>query len=499
MKHSTLFTIIFAALTSATAQAQIDDFDEFKNALTADFDEFTNTQQREFDEFRQKCNEEFANFMRAPWKDIKVTPKKPKPKEEVVPPVVYDKTKPITIISTPRPIREVIKPQPPKPQPMPIKPIEELPVVGKPRYPTLAFSYFGTDGKVRFLEENKLRLNGISENDIADAWMKLSGEGYINLLHDCLKIREEKHLCDWAYLMMLQEMAQAVCGANSNEATLLTAYACCQSGYKVRLARAGEKLRMLYACDYDIYDIDFFYLDGEKYYPLGNEVERLHICEAKFPQEKSMSLQVPQTPLLDWNPGEARTLQSEEYPDMRVQLACNKNSIDFYATYPSSEVGDNFMTRWAMYANTPFEKGISESLYPQLRAQIKGVSEKEAVERLLNWVQTSLIYEYDDKVWGGDRAFFPEESLFYPYADCEDRSILFTRIVRDLLGLKCVLVYYPGHLASAVCIPGDVAGDFLEIDGNRYFICDPTYIGAGIGMTMTAVQGLKTTVIELED
>ena len=34
--------------------------------------------------------------------------------------------------------------------------------------------------------------------------------------------------------------------------------------------------------------------------------------------------------------------------------------------------------------------------------------------------------------------------------NCEDRAILFTRIVRDLLGLKFILIYYPGHLASAV-------------------------------------------------
>jgi hypothetical protein len=49
-----------------------------------------------------------------------------------------------------------------------------------------------------------------------------------------------------------------------------------------------------------------------------------------------------------------------------------------------------------------------------LREHIKGYSEKEAVERLLNWVQTAFVYEYDDKVWGHDRAFFAEESLYYP-------------------------------------------------------------------------------------
>lgn len=54
---------------------------------------------------------------------------------------------------------------------------------------------------------------------------------------------------------------------------------------------------------------------------------------------------------------------------------------------------------------------------------------------ILNWVQTGSEYEYDDKVWRHDRAFFAEETLYYPYCDCEDRSILFSRFVRDLLGL----------------------------------------------------------------
>lgn len=32
-------------------------------------------------------------------------------------------------------------------------------------------------------------------------------------------------------------------------------------------------------------------------------------------------------------------------------------------------------------------------------------SQYEAVSRLLNFVQTAFVYEYDDKVWGCDRAF----------------------------------------------------------------------------------------------
>ena len=72
-------------------------------------------------------------------------------------------------------------------------------------------------------------------------------------------------------------------------------------------------------------------------------------------------------------------------------------------------VNNNFITRWAMYANTPMEQTVKDGLYPELRELLRGKSELSAVERLLNWVQTAFAYEYDDKVWGGDRAFFAEE------------------------------------------------------------------------------------------
>ena len=120
------------------------------------------------------------------------------------------------------------------------------------------------------------------------------------------------------------------------------------------------------------------------------------------------------------------------------------------------------------------------------------------MERLLNWVQTAFVYEYDDKVWGDDRAFFPEETLYYPYCDCEDRSILLSRLVRDLLGLKAILIYYPGHLAMAVGFTEDVKGDYILLQGKKYVVCDPTYIGAPVGVTMEGMDNETAKVILLD-
>lgn len=183
---------------------------------------------------------------------------------------------------------------------------------------------------------------------------------------------------------------------------------------------------------------------------------------------------------------------------MSFSVNVNKNLIDFYNTYPTSTINGDFMTRWAMYANTPMEKEVVDKIYPDMRKRISGLTQLEAVNKILNWVQTAFVYEYDDKVWGGDRAFFAEETLYYPYCDCEDRSILFTRLVRDLLGLKCILIYYPGHLASAVCFTGNVNGDYIVLDGQHFIVCDPTYIGASVGMTMPNMDNEKASVILLD-
>lgn len=216
-----------------------------------------------------------------------------------------------------------------------------------------------------------------------------------------------------------------------------------------------------------------------------------------MPDEKPLSLLIMETPKLSYSKTEVRTLQSKRYPEMRVQTSVNKNLIKFYDAYPISELGSNFMTRWAMYANTPIEAEAKKTLYPTLREKIKGMSEKEAVERLLNFVQTAFVYEFDDKVWGHDRAFFAEETLYYPYCDCEDRSILFSRLVRDLLGLDVILVYYPGHLATAVCFKSNTDGDYIMLNGKKFVVCDPTYIGAPVGLTMPDMDNKEAKVILL--
>ena len=234
-----------------------------------------------------------------------------------------------------------------------------------------------------------------------------------------------------------------------------------------------------------------------KYYPLDNKSSNIKICNAVFKGETPLSLYIPKAQKFGEDMSEKRLIKSSRYPNIKASVTVNKNLIDFYNNFPSSAIGGNPLSRWAIYANTPFDTVSSSSLYSQLNSNLSSISKLDAVEILLNWVQTGFEYEYDDIVWGHDRAFFAEETLFYPYADCEDRSILFSHLIRELLGLDVALVYYPGHLATAVCFNEDVQGDALMINGRKFIVRDPTYIGAPVGVQMPDLEYDKAQAIVL--
>lgn len=481
-----------ALLLAIMASVAIASFSQ--NDAREEYEKFRRQMIGKYDDFRSEANKRYAEFLRLAWEEYKQKPAIPKPKDEKRPPVVMpekDKGKPVE--DKPVTIDGVVTPPAPQPQPKPVAPIREQP---QPEDKTVTFLFYNTECKVRFPDKALFSLAKCDKNALADAWEKLSESDYNNTIRDCLELRDKLQLCDWAYINMLKTMSEA-CLGETNEAALLAAYIYCQSGYDMRLGITGGKVCLLYASRYIIYDMGYYSVDGKHYYPFEKSGDAMYICDASFPDEKPLDLSIPRAMSLTYAKTTERTIQSKRYPEMNATVSTNRNLIDFYNTYPSSMTDNDFMTRWAFYANTPMEGKTREKLYGDITPKLEGLGTKDAVEKLLNFVQTGFVYEFDDKVWGGDRAFFAEETLFYPYCDCEDRSILFSRLVRDLLGLKVVLVYYPGHLATAVRFDEDVNGDYLTVGGDKYVVCDPTYIGAPVGRTMPGMDNKSAKVIML--
>lgn len=521
--------------------AQQSSFDKFKQQQQDKFNTFKKDKQAEYDEFRRKQNEEYAEFMRRAWKQF--DPHKPDMpiQEKEVPPVIYnepqpddktkpqpdDKTKPQPDDKSSKPIKAptpaplepddnpiAVKPKvavlpKPTPAPKPIAPVKPKEEIKSKRE---SISYYGSLMSMAFPIDDNLKLRKLEENAIADCWKVLSDSKYDIAIKTAMDMRKANSLCDWAFMDCLRLITEKHYG-NTNEAVLMQAFVLSQAGYCLRLAMDDNRLYMLVSSKFNIFALSYFTVDNIRFYNITRALQNaangkvninksddaplpLHICESKYGKEQSLSLQMAQMPKFGEEPTPKRTLSSKK--GVTAAVSVNKNLIDFLNIYPQSYFDNNFTTRWAAYANTPLPANVRNALYPTLKKTIEGMPEKDAVDILLNWVQTAFTYGYDDKIWGGDRAFFAIETLHYPYSDCEDRAILFSRLVRDLVGLDVVLLYYPGHLATAVGFNDNVKGDYLTYSNKKYVVCDPTFLGAGVGRTMTGMNNKEAQVIVLK-
>ena len=536
-----LLLLALLCVNGVSAQDDEDPRESFKKARAQ--------MQKDYDDFRKQALAEYSEFVRQAWKKFNAEPAVPAPKEEEILPqlapgadqetaswfgkqmaklgnLFKSKNRKVPDVLQPKPepqakkkveekkpvemtVQEVIKPEPVTPQPEPLAEVKEE-TFRQNNY--MKFDVFGTECKVRIGENCRFKLKDVSSDAVADVIAEeFPKPQYDNMLYDCLQERKRHDFSDWAYYQMLLVLTRKFYGEGTNEAVLAQAFLYSQSGYKMRLAHDDSHLYMLAATRNFIYNKLFFSLDGDWYFMLdGKQSEQLRICQASFPKESSLSLQISAAQRLAMNPSNERTLTSRKNPDFSFTIHSNKNYIDFLGTYPSSTVNNNFMTRWSMYANCPLDENIREQLYPQMKAKLQGKTELQQVQELLWWMHGNVdlegviqdancfLYRYDEDVWGIDRAFFGEETLFYPYCDCEDRSILLSHFVRDVVGLDVVLVYYPGHLAMAVHFNEPVEGDYVMCDGRKFVIVDPTYIGSRVGETMPMVANEPTTVILLQ-
>jgi len=361
------------------------------------------------------------------------------------------------------------------------------------------FDFFGSHIAIAIDDDCRFKLESNDNQGVAKAVGALSkNDKYNVVLKDCLNAREKLKLNDWAYYSMLIKLGETFFGEKCNEATLLSAYLYCMSGYQMRFAfdRSTRKLLILVACDQLVSGAPYCRYDGVKFFIFSNEANsgsiELEWCTYALPKEKAMSLWMKDEPQFA---DDARLVKHRPYQAAQpVAYKVNKNLIDFYDTYPVPSTDGDEYSRWIYYAQTPMSENAQATVYPELRKQLAGKSTFEQLRTIMYFIE-GYRYGYDDEVWGHDRAFFPDETLFYPMSDCEDHAILLSRLVRDLMGLPTALVYYPGHLAAAVCVDEDIPGDYLVTGNTKYLVCDPTIYYGDPGKTMTQMMGKPAKLI----
>lgn len=443
----------------------------------------------------------------------KPTPKpQPQPKPTPKPTVIVAKQNTPTIIGGNTPKAEPEKPQatPDKPQPVapkaepttPAKP-QATPVKPQPKpkakpavqsslqkefYPSVAINYCNTKLYIDASMKGVINITSSQECAIADGYEALCRSNYKPLIANCQQAQKDFRLNDWGVFLFVKTAAEALCN-DENSCIVMQQFLLNELGYRAKMARRGDRNQLLLfvATDCMVYGHPYFTKEGLNYYNInGTEACTFYMCNQDSKKAKTpVAMRLNNVPAL--NNGVVSRQRTNKAGNVSVNVNVPKALMDFYASMPQCDYG--------VYAKAPVVGSLAQEVLGTLRPLVQGKSEVDAANLLLNFVQTGFKYATDEEQFGFEKPFFVEELFYYPACDCEDRSVLFGWLVRELLGLDVVYLDYPNHIATAVQFKGDVKGDFLTVDGKRYTVCDPTYIGASIGMTMPNLRSAGVSIL----
>ncbi len=480
----------FLVLTSQHSYAE-DDFAKWKQQT-----------QDSFQEYKDKRDKEFTAFLKMHWKQmdlLKGVERDPEPKP-VVMPVAKPKPAPtVKKIPTARPT-PIIK----APKPVVLKPIP-APIIKPVKIPTpkivrkgrkMVISYLGN--QYTFYYDPKLKTSvsrGINEEAVSGFWSALSLADYDDLIVQINAQAKSLQLNDWAYALLVHDISKRLYPASEAGQSLFSWFVLAKAGYQSRIAYNDRKVFLLVPSQQPMYSVPYFTFSKVRYYAVrfdgkDQKLGQVYTYDGDYPgANKALNMQLSNESLVKAKSTRRNLSFNFDGKSYEINTVYDKERIRFLQTYPQLDL------EW--YFKSKVNRVSSMPLLQQLGKHMKTMDEKKAVNFLLRFVQTSLRYQTDDSQFGKENYLFPEETLYYPYSDCEDRSILFAWLVYSLLGMEVVGLDYPGHVATAVLFKEKVKGDSVMHNGKRYVVTDPTYINASAGMAMPEFKKEKPNVIKI--
>lgn len=470
------------------------EMEQFRARKTQEMNDFRERKLREFNEYRKRKSKEFADFLNSQWAEreqMKPIPKPTKP-DPVNPPVApKEEVKPLpdNPVAIPTPdVRPPVTPKPSKPEPIPLPEPEPRPAN------TMQVKLFGMTLNVAMTDDMHFSMKSIKPEAFKKAIQILDDDKYTPLIEDFARYSDDMHLNGWARMCLSKAIADRLLGEGSNEAVVLQTYLMAMMGYDIKpVSINNHHLAMMFASNMQLCGIPYI-VDGEKRYYISEDLPngttittpdsrfKGGTCAIDFAHATQMQLDNSRT--------QPKEFRSKKDSEVCVEVSVNRSLMLYYEGLPAFQ-------DLAFYAREPMETILAQQILPTLRGAISGMSEQEAANLLIHFVQTAFDYKNDDEQFGFEKPFFKEELFYHRYSDCEDRAILYAGLVQTLLGLDVVLIHYPGHMCTAVKFKENIMGDYTMIDGQKYIICDPCYIAVNIGRCMPQYQNEKPEALRI--
>ncbi|MBC8384315.1 MAG: hypothetical protein H8E57_02215 [Candidatus Cloacimonetes bacterium] len=506
----TRFIILLLLTLSCISIFSQDDYEKWKLQQTADLEEFRSEQDKAFVEFLEKQWKSFDAF-----KGI-VMDETPKPQEipeaKLLRPKEYPKTNiiedliiPVEKLETtidkteiPKDIidekmadeKEKIEAEMPKER-------EKIAISKKPVQNNIEITFWGLPLEFSYKNQTKISIqNPIDEKTIADFWYHISNAEYRPLISQLKKYKSKLRLNDWGYCQLINEVGKKISNNSQRYTNLFVWFILVKSGFDAKVGYNPQDIHLLLPSANVIYGNSYLKSEGKRYYIISfdkriRKAFSIKTYDGKYPDANAIiDLNILQSPNFANSYVERELKFHYDGIEYLIPIKYEKNTAEYFKNYPNTEM--------EIYFNAPLSSDAKNSLTTEFRNVLVGKSEAEAVNIILRFVQTAFEYKTDREQFGMEKSFFSDETIFYPFCDCEDRSILFSFLVRNLVGLDVVGLDYPGHIATAVKFHSALEGDFVMYKNEKYIICDPTYINADLGMAIPQYKSIQPDIIALK-
>ncbi|TFG65277.1 MAG: hypothetical protein E4H36_00405 [Spirochaetales bacterium] len=337
-----------------------------------------------------------------------------------------------------------------------------------------------------------------TNTQFSNSWTAMSGWDFKPFIAELKKLKDSLQLNDWGYFLLANAAGAGMFPADAGKSGIFTWFLLLKSGYECRICYFQKNVYLLIPAENMLYNTLYmsFTPQGPYYYLFQNNkpaqnVSNLYTYKDDYPGKNSLiKMRIETAPKLTEERNNRTVFFIYKGIKYKISLESNASYVLLGKNYPQTEI--------PVYFSSPPSAEARHSLINSLKLIVEGKSETEAANMILRFVQTAFEYKTDDEQFGIEKPLFIDETLFYPFADCEDRSILYSFLIRDILGLKVVGLDYPGHIATAVRFNSTVKGDAIVYKGERYVICDPTYINADIGMAMPDLKSVSPGIIDAQ-
>jgi hypothetical protein len=467
------FLILFAFSIQTHAQADND-----KMKAEQDFTSFKNKTAEDFTNFKAQNDSVFLTNLKNNWKEFVVFKeeriKRIKPK---IQPVV---TKGVDKIEFQKPdtVRSIEKIERPELFPGKEQPHKEA---GKIVPGSITVNFFGETPQIIKPDELPILLKPGPENIIGFYMGYLQNQKLIKTALDLYATAKELGLNDWGYLILLKCASEKIF-SKVNERVLYTWISLLKTGYNARIGYDEQNVCLLTATDGTLFNTPYITISGTNYYIIVFKDQKisdhgLKAYESRYPGRlQPLSLMMNVLP----NFIEIPVSKKIYFEDDTLSVHLNQVLISYLNDYPGCEL--------PVYFNAPLSEKIYSYLDLVLKPKLKGRSEVEKINILLEFIQKSFPYKTDNEQFGREKYMFGDEAVYYPFTDCDDRAVLMTKFVKRYTNLEVVGLDYPDHVSTAVRFNEPFQGDYIIYNGEKYFVCDPTYIGAHAGMAMDEMQ-----------